>query len=200
MSVNQIKENKMNFLMLPYFVGCIYEGGATQYIRVKTDDKDKFILDLLCKMDDFLPIMNAENKCSWPTFKIEGIEVPCEEFFTYDKEKKQWYYEEPSVEEYPGKDFFVVELCQYGFSHYYFLKASSKEELLSAFENSYKNFVSKKDSKPKNVEIFGEKFDYSDLVYTDIVYDKKGRVTGYKYYPTFENVYTREEWFNAENF
>lgn len=182
--------------MLPYFVGCIYEGGTTEYVRVKTNDKDEFIIDLLCKLDTFLPIMNDTGKFLWPTLTIEGIEVPYEEFFSYDEENKKWSYHEPSVEEYPGEDFYVVELNKYGYSHYYFLKASSKEELQSIFENAYEEFVSK--TQPQTaLEVSGEKFDYSDLVCTDIVYDKKGRVDGYKHYPTLECVYTREEWFSV---
>lgn len=188
----------MKYLMLPYFVGCIYEGGTTEYVRVKTNDKDEFIINLLCKLDTFLPIMNDTGKFLWPTLTIEGIEVPYEQFFSYYEESKKWSYYEPDVEEYPGEDYYVVELRRYGYSHYYFLKASSKEELQSLFENTYEGFAS--NTLKVDLEISGEKFDCSDLVHTDVIYDKKGRVSGYTSYSNFENVYTREEWFNAENF
>lgn len=118
--------------------------------------------------------------------------------FSYDKESKKWSYYEPDVEEYPGEDYYVVELRRYGYSHYHFLKASSKEELQNIFENAYEVFVSK--TLKADIEISSENFDCSDLIDTDVVYNKNGRVSGYKSYSTFENVYTREEWFNAENF
>lgn len=184
----------MKYFMIPYFVGCMYEGGTTEYVRIKTEDIDDFILDLYEKMDDFISKINVQKLEIWPVFKINGKEVPAQEFFFYDEKKKEWYYEEITVEECTHDDIYVVDLRKNGFSYYYFLKENSKEEINIKIEEAYLKTINKELS--GDVVIGGVKFNCFDFVDSDMRFDKKGRISGVNDNLTLHNIYTKEEWFN----
>lgn len=186
----------MKYIMFPYFVGCMYEGGATEYLKVKTSDPDKFVIELIDKLEKFASVLN-DRTIPHPDLIIEGVKVPYEAFLHYDGKKEKWICEDPNMEEYLFDDVFVVELRGHGYGHYHFLKANSKEELIASFEKAYSIFVSG-ETKEDKINIAGEKFSKHDLVYDETRYDQKGRKLADLQYPNFECVYTREEWFSEK--
>lgn len=183
----------MKYIMIPYFVGCIYEGGSTEYLRLAVEDEDVFLLDMMHTMDDLLSVMNKKEKHPWPDFVIAGHNLPHDSFFYFDKKNEKWAYEEPSFEFFPGEDFMVIELGYYGFSHYHFVQSTSKESLVEEMERAYQQAIDNPLS--RHIYVKDKTFDSADLVTYERSFDRKGRSEGYHPYPNLRDIYTKEEWF-----
>lgn len=202
----------MDYLILKYFVGSIYDGGADEYIPLKVPDKDAFLIFLLDKLDSACKELNEDSETRYLNLSkydlsVNGVVLPLSNFISYSEKDKKWEYVEPDYEDFvltPGT--FIVTTsftdgCTFSFPVYHYLQAQNKEDLEISLKDAYKKFTS--DNELKNIEIGGAILSRSDLVYYESVHEtrnnKKHTSTGNMVYRETYNVcdiIPAENWFD----
>ena len=75
----------MDYLILKYFVGSIYDGGADEYIPLQVPDKDAFLIFLLDKLDSACKELNEDPETRYLNLSkydlsVNGVGLPLSNF------------------------------------------------------------------------------------------------------------------------